>query len=135
MRGSDFIFNLVKLINVVENVKIHRDMKLVKTVRRRNYLVSKPNYHTKKVFTKNLLATEMKRAQIIMNKPVYLGFPILDISISKMYEFGYDYLIPKYYEKVKRCHMAPDSYIGEEVASRFDTSNDEVNRPLPIGKS
>ena len=66
----------------MENVKKHRDMKLVKTVRRRNYLVSEPNYHTKKVFTKNLLPTEMKRGQIIMNKPVYLGFPILDISKS-----------------------------------------------------
>ena len=66
----------------MENVKKHRDMKLVKTVRRRNYLVSEPNYHTKKVFTKNLLPTEMKRAQIIINKPVYLGFPILDISKS-----------------------------------------------------
>ena len=127
--------NNVVFGKTMENVKIHRDMKLVKTVRRRNYLVSEPNYHTKKVFTKNLLATEMKRAQIIMNKPVYLGFPILDISKSKMYEFGYDYLIPKYYEKVKWCYMAADSYIGEDVASRFDTSNDDVNRLLPIGKS
>ena len=68
----------------MENVKKHRDMKLVTTVRRRNYLVSKRNYHTKKVLTKTLLATEMKRAQIIMNKPVYLGLPILDISKSKV---------------------------------------------------
>ena len=119
----------------MENVKKHRDIKLVTTVRRRNYLVSKRNYHTKKVLTKTLLATEMKRAQIIMNKPVYLGLAILDISKSKMYEFWYDYLITKYHEKVKWCYMATDSYIGEDVASRFDTSNDEVNRPLPMGKN
>ena len=52
-----------------------------------------------------------------------------------MYEFWYDYLIPKHYEKAKWCYTATDSYIGEDVASRFDTSNDEVNRPLPMGKS
>ena len=44
----------------MENVRKHRDIKLVTTGRRRNYLVSEPNYHTKKFFTENLLAIEMK---------------------------------------------------------------------------
>ena len=79
----------------------HRNTKLVTTERRKNYLVSELIYHIKKFFTKNLLAIEIKKIKIIMNKPVYLGLSILDISKSKMYEFWYDYLIPKYPEKGK----------------------------------
>ena len=69
----------------MENVRKHRDIKLVTAERRRNYLVSKPNYHTTKFFTKNLLAIEMKRkTEIRINKPVYLGLSILGLSrISK----------------------------------------------------
>ena len=65
----------------------HRDIKLVTTERRRNYLVSEPNYHTTKFFAENLLVTEMKKTQIVMNKPVYLGLSILELSKILMYEF------------------------------------------------
>ena len=58
----------------MKNVRKHRDIKLVATERRRNYLVSKTNYHTTKFFTENLLAIEMKKTEIIMNKPVCLDF-------------------------------------------------------------
>ena len=44
----------------MENVRKHRDIKLVTTERRRNYLVSEPNYHTTKFFTEHLLELEMK---------------------------------------------------------------------------
>ena len=60
----------------MENVRKHRDIKLV-TTERRNCLVSKPNYHTTKFFTQHLLATEMKKTQILLNKPVYLGLSVL----------------------------------------------------------
>ena len=59
----------------------HRDIKLVTTERRRNYLVSEPNYHTTKSFTENLLAIEMKKTEIFMNKPVYLGLSIPGLSL------------------------------------------------------
>ena len=62
----------------MENVRKYRNIKLVTTERRRNYLVLEPNYHTTKFFTENLLAIEMKKTQILMNKPVYLGLLILD---------------------------------------------------------
>ena len=71
----------------MENVRKHRNIKLVTTERRRTYLVSGPNYHTTKFFTENLLAVEMKKTQILMNKPVYLGLSILDLSKTVMYEF------------------------------------------------
>ena len=64
----------------VENVRNDRDIKLVTTERRRNYLVSEPNYHTTKFFTENLLAVEIKRTQVLMNKPLYLGLSILELS-------------------------------------------------------
>ena len=58
------------------NVRKHRDIKLVTTDKRRNRLVSEPNYHTKKWFSENLLAIEMKKTKIKMNKPIYLGLSI-----------------------------------------------------------
>ena len=61
----------------MENVGKHRDIKLVITERRRNYLLSEPNYHATKFFTENLLATEMKITEILMNNPVYLDLSIL----------------------------------------------------------
>ena len=68
----------------------YRNIKLVTTERRRNYLVSEPNYHTTEFFSENLLATEMRKTQILMNKSVYLGLLILDLSKTVMYEFWYD---------------------------------------------
>ena len=127
----------------MENVRKHRDIKLVTTERRRNYLVSEPNYHTTKFFTENLLAIEMKKTEILMNKPVYLGLSILELSKILMYEFWYDYVKPKYGEKAKLCYMDTDSFIvyiktdyiykdiAEDVETRFDTSNYELDRPLP----
>ena len=82
----------------MENVRKHRDITLVTTNKRRNKLVSEPNYHTTKWFSKNLIA-------IKMNKPIYLGFSILDLSKMIMYEFWYDYFKPKYSKKAKLCYM------------------------------
>ena len=102
---TDFKKDFFKLINntvfgkTMENIRKHRNIKLVTTERRRNYLVSEPNYHTIKFFTKHLLAIEMKKKQIFMNKPVYLGLSILELSKILMYEFWYDYVKPKYGEK------------------------------------
>ena len=80
----------------MQNVRKHRDIKLATTEGRRNYLVSKPNYHTTKFFTENLLAKEMKKTKILMNAPVYLELSILELSKILMYKFWYDYIKPKY---------------------------------------
>ena len=68
----------------MENGRKYRDIKLVTTEKRRNYLVSEPNYHTTKFFTENVLATDMKKGQILMSKPVYLGLSIIDLSKTAM---------------------------------------------------
>ena len=81
----------------MENVIKHRDIKkLATTERRRNYLVSEPNYCTAKFLTENLLAIEIKKIQITVNKPVYLGLSILDLSKTVMSEFWYGYIKPIY---------------------------------------
>ena len=131
----------------MENVRKHRDIKLVTTEKRRIKLVSEPNYHTTKQFSENLIAIEMKKAKVKMNKPVYLGMSILDISKTLMYEFWYDYVKPKYNDKAKLCYMDTDSFviniftedffedINNDVERWFDTSNYDKNdkRPLQIG--
>ena len=95
----------------MKNVRKHRDIKLVTTNKRKNQLTSEPNYHTSKYFSENLLAIEMKEIKVKMNKPVYLGMSILDISKTFMYEFWYDYIKPKYQDRAKLCCMDTDSFI------------------------
>ena len=67
--------------------------------------------HTTKHFSEDLQAIEMRKTKVIMNKPVYLGQAILDISKTLMYEFWYDYIKSKYQEKAKLCYMDTDSFI------------------------
>ena len=95
----------------MENVRKHRDIKLVTTERRRNYLVSEPNYHTTKLFTENLLEIEMKKTEILINKPVYLGLSILESSKILVYEFWYNYVKLKYGENIKLCYIDTDIFI------------------------
>ena len=98
-------------MKILENGRKYRDIKLVKTDKRRSQLAPEPNYHTTKWFSENLLATEMKKAKAKMNKPVYLGLLILEISKILMYQFLYDYMKPKYGDHVKLCYMDTDSFI------------------------
>ena len=88
----------------IENMRKHRDIKLVATERKRKYLVSEPNYYATNFFIGHLLAIEMKKkTEILMNKSVYLGLSILELSEILMYEFFYDYVKRKYGEKAKLC--------------------------------
>ena len=72
--------NNVVFGKTMENVRKHRNIKLVTTERKPNYLVSESNCHTSKSFTENLLAIAIRKTQILMNKLVYLGLSILDLS-------------------------------------------------------
>ena len=132
---TDFEKDFFKLMNnavfgkTMENVRKHRDIKLVTTDKRRNQLVSEPNYHTTKYFSENLLAIEMKKTKVKMNKPVYLGMSILDISKTLMYEFWYDYIKPKYQwngiqrscaqYKAKICSIYTDSFLFHIKTEHF----------------
>ena len=148
---NDFEKDLFKLMNnsvfrkTMENIRMHRDIQLVTTDKTRSKLVSEPNYHTINLISEDLSIIEMKKVK--MNKPIYLGLSILEISKTLMYEFWYDYMKPKYNNNVKLCYMDTDSFImniktndfykdiANDVENRFDTSNYEVNRPLPTRKN
>ena len=87
----------------------------------------------------------MRKTQILMNKPL-LGLSILDLSKTVIYELWYDY-VKQYGENVKLCYMDTGSFIvhvktdgvykdiAEDVETRFETSNFEIDRPLPKGKN
>ena len=150
---DDFEKDLFKLMNnavfrkTMGNIRKHGNIKLVTTDKKRNKLVSEPNYHTINYISEDLSIIEMKKTKVKMNKPIYLGLSTLDISKILMYEFWYDYMKPKYNDNVKLCYMDMDSFImniktehfykniTNDVEKRFDTSNYEVNRPLPTGKN
>ena len=131
----------------MENERKHKHIKLVTTNGKINKLVLEPNCHTTKHFSENLLALEMKKTIVKMNKHVYLGMPILDISKTLIYEFWYDYMKPKYGDRAKLYYTDTDSFIihiitegffediSGDVKKWFDISNYDGNykRPLPIG--
>ena len=112
---NDFEKDLFKLMNnsvfgkTMENIRKHRDIKLVTTDKKRSKLVSEPNYHTINLISEDLSIIEMKKTKVKMNKPIYLGLSILEISKILMYEFWYDYMKPKYNDNVKLCYMDTDS--------------------------
>ena len=151
--SNDFEKDFFELMNnavfgkTMENVRKHRDIKLVKTDCKRNKLVSEPNYHTMKLITENLSIIEMKKGKVKMNKPIYLGLSMLEISKIIIYEFWYDYMKRKYGDMVKLCYTDTDSLvmtiktkdfykdIAQDAQERFDASNYSVDRPLPKGKN
>ena len=78
-----------------EHLRKHRDIKLVTIKIRKSFLVLLQNCHTKKCFSENLLAIEMKKIWILINKPVYLGLSVSEVSKIVMYEFWHDCIKPK----------------------------------------
>ena len=141
---NDFEKDLFKLMNnsvfgkTMENIRKHRDIKLVTTDKKRSKLVSEPNYHTINLISEDLSIIEMKKTKVRMNKPIYLTY---------LQTYLPDYMKPKYNDNVRLCYMDTDSFvmhiktndfykdIASDVENRFDTSNYEVNRPLPTGKN
>ena len=119
----------------MENIRKHKNIKLVTNQNQYAKLVMKPNFKSGLRFSENLMACEMGKIQILMNKPVYLGNAVLDLSKIVMYEFHYDYIKPKYGKNSQLCYMDTDSLIyhiktedfykdiAGDVKSRFDTSN------------
>ena len=149
---NEFEKNFFKLMNnavfgkMMENVRNHREVKLIVSEVRRKKLASEPNYHSCKVFSEDLMAIEMRKTSVFMDKPIPAGQAILDISKTLMYKLWYDYLKPQYQDKVKLCYMDTDSFIfqietedfyediGNDVNEWFDTSKytDQEKWPFSI---
>ena len=151
---NDFEKDFFKLMNnlvfrkTMENIRKHRNIGLVTTEEKYLCTVMKPNFESGVLFGENMMGCEMGKIKVVMNKPVYLGQAILDLSKIVMYEFHYDYMVPKYgLEKLKLCYVDMDSLvydiktenfyedIANDVEARFDTSGHSKTdfRPLPIG--
>ena len=85
----------------MENIRKHKDIKLVTTDKKISKLISEPNYHTINLISEDLSIIEMKKTKVKMNKPIYLGLSTLQISKILMYGFWYDYMKPKYGNDIK----------------------------------
>ncbi|XP_057292638.1 uncharacterized protein LOC130621366 [Hydractinia symbiolongicarpus] len=153
--GNEFEKDFYKLMNLsvfgktMENIRNHRNIQLVTNEDKYMKLVMKPNFKGESRFSKNLLGVEMGKTEVKMNKPIYIGQAILDISKLVMYEFHYDYMQPKYGSKLQLCYMDTDSFvyhikiedfyrdIVQDVKARFDTSayNPDDRKPLPMDKN
>lgn len=140
---NDFEKSFFKLLNnavfgkTMENVRSRVDMKLLnkwntKFGARMN--IAKPNFKRCIIFDEELVAVELKQTSVLMNKPIAVGMSILDISKLTMYEFLYDFLKPKYGEKVRVAYTDTDSFIltietedfyreMRDNIDRFDTSD------------
>ena len=151
---NNFEKDFYKLMNnsvfgkMMENIRKHRDIKLVNN--KEDYLkqVMKPNFKGGVLMGADLMSCEMGKVKVKMNKPFYLGQAILDLSKTIIYEFHYNYMKRKYNKwDLKLLYMDTDSLvydiktkdfykdIAEDVEARFDRSGYEPNRPLPIGKN
>ena len=150
---NNFEKDFFKLMNnsvfgkTMENIRNRVDVKLVNTKEKLIKLVAKPNFRSRKIFSENLVSVHMKKTSLTMNKPVYLGMCILDLSKTIMYDFHYNYIKPKYGEKAKLLFSDTDSLMYEietedfykdisgDVKDRFDTSDYPENHPsgIPTG--
>ena len=151
---NNFEKEFYKLMNnsvfgkTMENIRNRVNVKLVNTEEELKKLVAKPNLKSPpKIFSENLVSVHLKKTSLTMNKPVYLGMCILDLSKTIMYDFHYNYIKPKYEEKAKLLFTDTDSFmydietedfykdISKDVKDRFDTSDYPENHPsgIPTG--
>ena len=150
---NDFEKDFFKLMNnsvfgkTMENIRNRVNVKLVDTGEQFKKLAAKPNYESRKIFNKNLVSVHMKKTSLTMNKPVYLGMSILDLSKTVMFDFHYKYIKPKYGKQAKLLFTDTDSFLYEiqtedfykdisgDVKDRFDTSEYPEGHPsgIPTG--
>ena len=150
---NNFEKDFFKLMNnsvfgkTMENIRNRVNIKLTTTGEQFKKLTAKPNYENRKIFNENLVSVHMKKTSLTMNKPVYLGMSILDLSKTLMFDFHYKYIIPKYGNKAKLLFTDTDSFLYEiqtkdfykdisgDVKDRFDTSDYPEGHPsgIPTG--
>ena len=155
MAKNNFEKNFFKLMNnsvfgkTMENLRNRVDVRLVNTKEKLRKLVAKPNFKSRKIFNENLVSVHMSKTSLLMNKPIYLGMCILDLSKIIMYDFHYNYIKSKYADKAKLSFTDTDSLMYEietedfykdisgDVKDRFDTSDYPENHPsgIPTGEN
>ena len=147
---NDFEKDFFKLMNnsvfgkTMENIRNRVDVRLVGNREKAQKLIVKPNLKHWVCFDENLIGVHLKRIKLVFNKPVYCGMSILDLSKTLIYDFHYNYIIPKFGKKQKLLFTDTDSLcyeietddffadIADDVEKMFDTSNFEKNHPSGI---
>jgi hypothetical protein len=147
---TDFEKDFFKIMNnsvfgkTMENVRNRVDIRLVNDDKKWNKLAQKHNFKSATIFSETLVAVHMRKTSVKLNKPIYLGMSILDISKTLMYDFHYNYIKPKYEDDAKLLFTDTDSLcyeiitedffkdISGDVHERFDTSNLGKSRPSGI---
>ena len=148
---NEFEKDFYKLMNnsvfgkTMENVRERSKIKIVngQNTEKLERLVAKPNYRGAFAFEdSNLVSIRMGESTVVLNKPIYLGQAILDISKALMYDFHYGYMKPKYGDRARLlftdtdslcCGIRTDDFyedIAEDVPKRFDTSNYPEGHPI-----
>ena len=135
---NDFEKNLYKLMNnavfgkTMENVRKHVDVRLVTKWDGRGgaeEMISKPNFHSRSVFSEDLMAVELRRLKVHFYKPIYVGMCILDISKMRLYEFHYEYMVPRYGDKARIMYTDTDSLIySVECADMYNDMKRDIDR-------
>jgi len=135
---NDFEKNLYKLMNnavfgkTMENVRNHVNVRLLTHWEGRygaEAMMAQPNFHSRSVFSENLVAIEMRKLEVKFNKPIYVGMCILDISKTCLYEFHHDYMLPMYHDKCKIMYTDTDSLIYlVECDDVYDIMKRDINR-------
>ncbi|XP_011859942.1 PREDICTED: uncharacterized protein LOC105557336 [Vollenhovia emeryi] len=141
--NNEFERNMYKLMNnavygkTMENVREHVDVRLVTRWEGRygaEALISRPNFHSRSIFSEDLMAVELRKLEVKLVKPIYVGMAILEISKTRLYDFHYDYMVPLYRGVCKVMYTDTDSLIYfvecddiyedmKRSIERFDTSD------------
>ena len=147
---NDFEKNFFKLMNnsvfgkTMENIRKRVQIDLVNSEAKARKLICQPNFNGYTIFCENLVALHMKKTHLVINKPVYLGISILDLSKTLMYRFHYDYIKSMYDEKSKLLFTDTDSLMYEietkdfhkdispDVREMLDTSEYPEDHPSGI---
>ena len=130
----------------MENLRKRVNIELVNTQKRLRKLTAKPNFQSFKIFHEDLAAVHMKKVNIVLNRPTYVGLSILDISKLLMYDFHYNYMKAKYGQNAKLLFNDTDSLCYEiqtedvyaDMASQidlYDMSDYPSNHPLYSSKN
>ena len=150
---NEFEKDFFKLMNnsvfdkTMENIRKRKVVKLMNNRNKAKKYVAKPNFKHLNIFNEELIAVHMKKTELTMNKPIYLGMCILDLSKTIMYDFHYNYIKQMYGDKAKLLFTDTDSLIYEietedfykdisgDVKDKFDTSNypDDHLSGIPTG--
>ena len=148
--ASSFVKDFFKLMNnsvfgkTIENIRKRQNIILVDDRAKAVKLTSRPNFDRATIFDKNLIAVHMKKTEVYLNKPVYVGQAILDLSKTLMFNFHYDYIRKKYKDGAELLFTDTDSLmyqiytddfykdISKDIETKFNTSDYPPNHPSGI---